>query len=72
MDLYLTAIQNAPLGSATEDGNGYKLERTEEGWLFTEPSEDHPGYGEYRLSEVQAADVLENVFPGSFDSPTNR
>jgi hypothetical protein len=66
---YIAALRAQSVGASTEDGNGHRLERTPDGWKFTEPSEDAPGYGVYMLDEVQAADVLYSIFPGSFDSP---
>lgn len=69
-DPYLAAAIAAPTGAATEDGNGYVLtKQAANRWYFTEPSEDHPGFAEYLLNDAQAADVLENIFPGSFGSP---
>lgn len=68
-DPYMAAILAQPVGAATTDGF-YELERlTDSSWRFREPSEDHPGYGEYELGDAQAAEVLRDIFPGSFNSP---
>lgn len=69
-DPYLTTVQNAPVGTMTEDGNGHGLGKLADNrWGYTEPSENERGHTDSILDDVQAADVLRNVFPGSFNSP---
>lgn len=69
-DIYLSIILAQSVGASTIDGNGYEIEKlTDDTWRFREPSEDAPGYGEYFINNQEAADVLRDVFPGSFDSP---
>jgi hypothetical protein len=52
-----------PIGWAVTDGD-YELTKLADGqWLFREPSEDHPGYGEYELDNIQAQDVMDSIFP---------